>query len=237
MSRMWISLIASVSLCGGCALLSKSEQALPRYFTPVPAKDVAGASPPANSGLELRLGSVTSASSVRQSLAARSAGHEVTYAQDLRWTEKPEAFLRRALSRALFEQRGIRRIISGAGPTLQVDLIEFEQVMTPPSARASVVVILHDERFVRMETTMTIERPLPSTGTPLGPEASVDALSLALTDVVNRIADEVSARLRESPEPDPRDRPPKRAPKRVPERTPERPEPIDPDSQPVSSSP
>lgn len=145
----------------GCALFVKNEPLDPRYYTPEPYAASAAAQP-APAALALRLGPVTSGSEIRQNLVVRNAGNELTFSEEQRWTEKPEAYLRRALSRELFEKRGVRRVVSGPSLTLEVELVSFEEVVRAQSRVGRVVatLILHDERLVREEKTLTAEVPV-----------------------------------------------------------------------------
>ncbi len=176
----------------GCALLTKSAPLEPRYFTPEPPTDTRAPSA-APAELALRLGPVTSGSEIRQNLVVRNAGHELSFSEEQRWTEKPEAYLRRALSRELFEKRGVKRVVSGPSLTVEVELVSFEEVAAPGGAVARVVatLIVHDERVVREEKTLAVEVPLEHPTQKEHADESVRALSTALGRMVSGIADEV----------------------------------------------
>jgi cholesterol transport system auxiliary component len=175
----------------GCALLSKSEPLVPRYFSPEPTREARSPAAPAN--LALRLGPVTSGSEIRQNLVVRSSEHELSYSEEQRWTEKPEAYLRRALSRELFEERGARRVVSGPSLTVEVELVAFEEVhaSTGTVARVTATLILHDERLVRVEKTLSFDVPVDHAAALDHSDETVRALGLALDRVVRNIADEV----------------------------------------------
>jgi len=84
----------------GCALTSKAEVLTARYFSAEPARTAR--SPHAPAGLELRLGQVSAASHLDERIAYRVGGSEMGFYEDQRWTENPEAYLRRsARQRAL----------------------------------------------------------------------------------------------------------------------------------------
>jgi len=176
----------------GCALFVKNEPLDPTYYTPEPfAASPAASTPP--SDLALRLGPVTSGSEIRQNLVVRSAGNELSFSEEQRWTEKPEAYLRRALSQELFERRGVRRIVSGPSLTVEVELVSFEVVVRPDAhvARVIATLVLHDERVVREERTITAEAPIANASKTEHSPDTVRALSSALGRVVGEIADEV----------------------------------------------
>jgi cholesterol transport system auxiliary component len=159
----------------------------------------ASASAPA-SGLRLRLGRIQGSSHLRERIVFRNANGELGYYEGRRWTERPEDYVRRALSRALFEERGLTRVVSGAAPTLELELVGFEEIRGPArTARIEAVVVLHDERVVQLEQTVRVERPVRAARDDASAAAVVKALAEALHAAVVRIADEVSARLRAPP--------------------------------------
>ena len=177
-------------LAQGCAFLSKNEPLQPRYFT-IDTPPPAAAAP--RSELKLRLGAVLSGSDIRQYLMYRTTEHELSYSNEQRWTEKPEAFLRRALERALFEERGFQRMISGLGTTLEVELTAFEEVRQKPEhVRIAAVIKLHDGHFVKLEKTLNREEPLAAVKDADRPDAVAKALSLAMAALVEEIATQVS---------------------------------------------
>jgi cholesterol transport system auxiliary component len=198
-ARALVALGAVVGLVAstGCALLTKAEPLEPRFFTPEStAKPGGGASASAASGLELRLARVNAGSSIRDRLVYRDAGHEVGYYEERRWTEKPEAYVRRALSRALFERRGVAQVIAGAAPTLDVDVIAFEEVRAPSHlARVELAFTLHDERAVRLADSVVIEKAVAVTKDEASAEAVVQGLGDAMEAAVESVAARVTERL------------------------------------------
>jgi cholesterol transport system auxiliary component len=197
-TRAWLG-VAACSLLGACALLSKAEPLVPRYFTP---EDGSSAAEPhamlqaSASARRLRLASVRGGSQLRERIMFRDSAHELGYYPDRRWTERPEAYLRRALARTLFEERGLLSVASGSLPTLEVELVAFEEVRAPEhKARVQVVITLEDERSGSEQATITIEQPVQSNARGDEAEAAVDALASALQRCVNQIADRVLAKL------------------------------------------
>jgi cholesterol transport system auxiliary component len=188
-----------------CALTSKSDPWITRYFTPEYAGRATGQGAATSSVSSadgeaarprLRLGRVSAGAHLRQRIAYRSATHELGYYEDLRWTEKPDVYLRRALSRALYEERGAVRVVAGGAPTLDVELVAFEEVRGKrPRARLQAGVMLHDQRFGRLEQTIVVEHPIANTDGDDATAAVVDALANTLQDAVARIADLSLAKL------------------------------------------
>jgi len=180
-------------LASGCAFLSKNEPLQPRYFTVEPEPKAAAAT--ARSDLKLRLGPVVAGSDIRQYLTIRSSDRELGYSADLRWTERPESYLRRALSRAFFEERGVQRVLSGVAPTLDVELVAFEEVRQAPArVRVAAVITLHDGRLVLLEKTFAQERPLGAVKEAERPAAVARELGAAMAAMVEEIAGEVVKR-------------------------------------------
>jgi cholesterol transport system auxiliary component len=172
----------------GCALTSKSEAIAPRYFSPERAGGIARTG--AKSMVELRLGHIESAPHLDERIVFRDSDYELGYYEERRWTEGPEQYLKRRLERALFEERGLHRVVGGVAPTLEVELTAFEEIRAPRRiARVEVMVRLQDQRFVRWEETLTIDQPILVKAGGDAAEATVAALGLALGAVVDRIAD------------------------------------------------
>lgn len=189
MKKLLLALVLS-----GCALTSKSEPLDIRYFTPEKVKpqltSASASERPQGETFALELGRISSGSNVREKMAFRDASWEVGYYEDRRWTERPEAFVRRELGRTLFEERGFRRSITdGAAATLEIELIAFEEIRAKPLhvARVQLRMILHDGRDVLHEETITVDKPLPNNESTT--EAVVAATADALDAASSQIAD------------------------------------------------
>lgn len=181
----------------GCALTSKSDPIVPRYYSPERPGDLPKASPPSTApSPELRLGHVEGSSHLGEMIVFRDSTYELGQYRERRWTEAPEEYLKRRLARVLFEERGLRRLVGGAGPTLEVELTAFEEIRGPKrTARVQVIARLHDQRLVRWEETLTVDQPVRARkqGDPVDP--AVEAIGEALRAVVDRIADRVAREL------------------------------------------
>jgi cholesterol transport system auxiliary component len=181
---------------GGCALTSKADAQSPRFFsleTRAPAPELPE---PEGTPLELRLGQVDAAAYLEERIAYRLRGTELAYYDERRWTEAPEQYLRRALERELFERRHIRRVVSGAGATLDVELTAFEELRGPPArVRLALSYTLHDARQSSLERSLVIEHPLST-----GDESDVTqrvaaALGVALSDAVSQMGEVVASKI------------------------------------------
>jgi len=189
-----------------CALTSKSDPLRPRYFSPETggsdsATPASAFGAPGN-GLSLRLGRVSASSNLREPIVFRRSELEFGYYDDRRWTERPEVYVRRALSRALFEQRGVTRAMTGLTPTLEVELVAFEEVRAPVhKARVRAIAMLHDQRVGRLEQTVTVEREIrdkakgKGEGEGEGEEDDIDATVLALSEALQLAVEEISQRV------------------------------------------
>jgi uncharacterized lipoprotein YmbA len=185
--------LLALLLLPGCALTNKAQSNFPRYFSPA----LPHVAPLAQrSGVELRLGRVSAGAHLREKMAYRSSTYEVGFYDDLLWTEKPAEYLRRALSQVLFEEQGLRSIVSGAAPVLDVELVSFEELRVPqPAALVRLTFVLRNERTVLLEQTLTVERPLAPGKTPHPPAAVAEALGEALHSMVGQLTTAVLAEL------------------------------------------
>jgi cholesterol transport system auxiliary component len=190
-------LVAAAAPCSGCALLGKSAPVVPRYFTP----ESDGGAAVAPAGPQLRLGRVVGWAHLRERMVSRNAAREFAYADERRWTERPEVYLRRALARTLFEERGLVEVVSGRAITLDVELVAFEEIDGPRRVRLQAGLVLRDDRVSLLQETITVEQPVASVPGADQVPAAVDAYAQALRAGVTRIADRVTAALAPSARP------------------------------------
>lgn len=184
----------------GCALTQKATPTDARFFSPeLPA--AATSSRPAEERatgplIELRMGRVTASSHIRERMVYRDSPHELGFYEDRLWTERPDAYLRRALAQALFEEQGLRSVVSGAAPVLDVELVRFEEVRKPTHiASGRITFSLRDDRIIRKSQTITVERPIPATEKADGPSATAKALGEVLRSAVSQISEQVQGEL------------------------------------------
>ncbi|HTV20859.1 MAG TPA: ABC-type transport auxiliary lipoprotein family protein [Polyangiaceae bacterium] len=189
------SLVLLFALPLGCAFTSKGEALTPRYFSPAleaaPRAAEGNGAPP-----ELRIGRIEPAAYLEERIAYRVNDSELAYYEDRRWTEPPEQFVRRALESALFETHTFQRIISGAAPTLDVEVLGFDEVReAKPRARLSLLISLRDERRSLLERTITLESPLDLAGDNDAGRALARAMADALSRATRDISQQVAAEL------------------------------------------
>lgn len=173
----------------GCALLSRGEVQSIRWFSPEPATPRLTSAPTgAERTVSLELGRVGSGGHLREKLAYRASAFELGYYDDARWTERPDVYLRREVSRVLYEERGVRRAVDGDAPVLDLDLEAFEEVRPTGRARVRVRMILHDDRKALLEKTLTVERRVASVPNETRADAVVRAISGALEQIAEDVA-------------------------------------------------
>ena len=177
-----------------CALTSKADALSPRYFNPQLGGGVR--SEPAAQAFELRLGQVSSAANLDERIAYRISAAEVGYYEDRRWTELPEAYLRRALEKELFENRKLTRVVTGTGPILDVELTAFEELrQTPTKVRVVLTFSLRDDRRSFLEHSLELEQPLAEQSGADSAQRVAQALAATLRQAVQTVAGAVVARL------------------------------------------
>jgi cholesterol transport system auxiliary component len=200
MNGFWrISLggLAFALVLGGCALTSKGDAMSHRFFSPEPELNRSELPEPPGPPLELRLGQVEAASYLEERISYRLRPSELAYYEDRRWTEAPEHYLRRALAQELFERRHLRRIISGRGATLDVELTAFEELRGPPAkVRLALSYTVHEDGHSSLERSLVVERPLSGTNEQDPARQVAAALAVALTEAVAKLSEEVTSTLR-----------------------------------------
>jgi ABC-type uncharacterized transport system auxiliary subunit len=193
--KRWIGAVSFAALAVpavGCALLTKSDSVYVRYFTPEPrdrkVPALAPASNAAAKNLSVRLGRVNALSYLKDRIAFRDADYEIGFHDLWQWTEKPESYLRFGIERALFEQQGVHQIISGIGPTLELELDAFDEVRSPRhAARVQVTWLLYGDQTVLVQNTVSVDRAIPAGADAKDPKPVVAAMSDALGDVIAEI--------------------------------------------------
>ena len=97
----------------------------------------------------LRLGRLTSSANLRSPIVHRESAVELDTYETLRWTENPEDYVRRSLSRALFDDGRLEEVVGGAAVTLDVEVVAFEEARRENRhvGRVQLGYQLHDERL------------------------------------------------------------------------------------------
>lgn len=181
-----------------CALTRKARPLEVRYFSPEPAvaatqrggagSATASIGAPVAPG-RLRIGQISSAANLRYEIVRRTSAVELEPYETLRWTERPDAYVGRAVSRALFDRGGLEQAVSGAAPTIDVDVIAFEEVVDGDhrAGRVSLRYRVDDERDVIASGVVTVS--VPATGRDI--DDVVRAIGTALGRAADQLADRV----------------------------------------------
>lgn len=143
----------------------------------------------------VRTGKVAGSAHLRYRLVRRSSPTEVTLIDALRWTEAPEVYVRRSLRHALFVVQPIDQAVDAGAPTLDVEVIAFEDVVTPRarSGRVRLAYRLQDEEAVLASGVVMIDRPVTGQGVPAAVAAIGEAMHAATAEVAVRVARVVCA--------------------------------------------
>lgn len=189
-----IALTASASLTG-CALARKTPPAAIRYFSPELAPAETPAAPPLTPPVRLRLGRVERIDVLGHRIVRRTSDVELALYQTRRWTERPDEYVRRALLDALFQRGPFTQVLAGTGPTLEVELVAFEEVTTPRHVgRVTLRYVLHDRHAVLASGRLEAEAPIAG-GAADDFGAVIAAIAAANREVTAQLADLVRARL------------------------------------------
>lgn len=181
------ALAASLALVAACALTSRSEPRVLRYFAP----ELAPATPFAGPRCaRVRLGRIFAGSNLRLAIQRRISPVELEPYETLRWTESPDTYARRALVRALFA-RPLEQAVAGPALVLDVEVVRFEEVVRDAS-RAGQVALRYELRSTQQVVTRgeaAVDRAAASAAI----EAVVVAIGDALTAASEQVADRVVA--------------------------------------------
>ena len=185
-------------LCLG-ACLTPSEPPPVRYFSVMPSalEAVAARELPESSravGRVVRLRQFRSAGHLQERWVWRR-GSEFGFADQLRWTDPPVAYLERALAHTLFEERGLRGSESNQAPVLDLELTAFDWIPGPqPEVHLALTLRLEDRgrQATYLETSLTLSVPVGGAGESLD---IARAMGRGLGQIVDEAADWVIARL------------------------------------------
>jgi cholesterol transport system auxiliary component len=189
--RMMLSALISHGLAS-CALSSNAPPLEIRYFSPVVSGPETVA-PAHTDPIPLRLGRVTPSSHLRYRIVHRSSDVEVSLYEALRWTERPDAYVRRALERELFEVRPMTESLGGSAPTLEVEVLAFEEVRRANhrAGRIELRYQLESPTAVLASGVIAMERPAKDDRI----ESVVTAIGEALSAASSQLAELVESKL------------------------------------------
>jgi cholesterol transport system auxiliary component len=186
--RALVALATILALAPACALTSRGDAREWQWFTPERVRPrltsgVVGAGPP------VQLRRVTSGTDLGRRIIFGDGAYEVGYYEQRRWTDAPELYVRRALERTLCQEQGLQCEPSGSAPTLDVEVLRFQEVKAPKSHQALVALrfVLSSERVLVDDTVQVAE---PVTGSTF--DDVVAAISRALDSAANQVASRVA---------------------------------------------
>lgn len=186
--RAW--LVAAAVVFAGCVFRDPPP---PRYFAPPSALTAADDPPatPARPTITVRLRRLHAANYLGQQITWRVSDVERGLYEQRRWTEFPSRYVERAMVQALDRTPGVRRVESGHVPTLDLDLIAFDEILAPAhEADVEVVAALRDpDQAAVFDRAFTARRSIPDAE----PASVARAMGAALDDVVQQIAAQVAA--------------------------------------------
>ncbi len=187
MMKAWLLLLA------GCALTSRAQPLELRYFAP--PSHVETAEHATAAGEQLRLGRVVAGDLLRMRIVHRDSSVEVAPYETLRWTDEPETYVRRALARSLFDAERLDQSVDSRAPTLDVDVVAFEEVRrgTRRLGRVELRYQVRDDHRVLARGSVAIERDA-GPGIESVVAAIGQALDAAAAEVAGRVATTVASR-------------------------------------------
>ena len=191
MTPRFIAIPLLATLVLGCISLERSAE--PRYFSPLEPERPSAAAPGTEQGTALRLRRVQGASHLKERIVWRRSGVEYGFYELRRWTQAPARYVEQRVARELFENRGFRRASSGLGVTLELDVVAFDEVLTPVHAVDVAIAfrLLGADNLALLEHTIRERRPLPGND----PADVAREFGEALDAAVRRIGESVAGAL------------------------------------------
>jgi ABC-type uncharacterized transport system auxiliary subunit len=172
----------------------------PRYFAP-PSQYLFADDPPAQPAAPairpIRLRRVHAAAYLGEQIVWRVSDVERGLYEQRRWTEFPSRYVQRALDQALDRTGAVRRVDTGRVPTLDVELVSFDEVLAPQheAAVAAFASFRATDNAAVFERLFASRQPI----TDAAPASAARAMGAALDAVVVQIADQVAASVRTLP--------------------------------------
>jgi len=182
MRAAWIALV--LLLGAGCVFRNAAE---PRFYRPESvALDEAVTEPPDRDGIPLRLRPVHGTPLLRERIVWRASAVEYGRYEQRQWSELPASYVERALKSAFRKTSGVRLIDAPGVATLRVEVVAFDEVLSPTHVAAvSLAVTLDDsELHPLLDSTFHAEEPIASPA----PAATATAMGKALDAAVVEVA-------------------------------------------------
>ena len=118
-----------------------------------------------NDAVEVRLGRVSSGPNLRERIAYRDAALRARLLRRLALDERRRRSFAASSVGRCSKEHGFHRVLGGSAPTLEVEVIAFDDLRLPSgrAARVQLKVILFEDSGVVFEDTMTVDRPVSAT--------------------------------------------------------------------------
>jgi ABC-type uncharacterized transport system auxiliary subunit len=183
------SILTGALVCAGCLF---HDAPPPRYFSPpstLTARDESPADPTTDRPIRLRR--VRSSAYLTEQIVWRDSDVERGFYEQRRWTDFPSRYLERAMAAALDDAPGIRRVAAGGVATLDLELVSFDEVLTPTHvAEVTVLASLRgSDQHIIFERNFSAQQPIANADG----AAAARAMGTALDEVVQQIASQVAA--------------------------------------------
>jgi ABC-type uncharacterized transport system auxiliary subunit len=177
-------------LLAGCIF---HDAPAPRYFAP-PSALATTPDPPADPSAStrlVRLRRLRSASYLGEQIAWRVSDVERGLYEQRRWTEFPSRYVERAVAQAIDREPGVRRVDGGRVPTLDLELVSFDEVLAPAhEAEVEVFASLRSaDQATIFEQVFAARQPIADQE----PASAARAMGAALDAVAQQIAAQVAA--------------------------------------------
>lgn len=183
--RYWGALL----VLAGCALTRNAPPRELRHFTPASA--IERPAPVDTRCGELTLGRVLGGSHLRYRIVRRTSPVEIELYDTLRWTERPDIYVRRALAYHLFERGALVETTGRGGLVLDVEVLAYEQV--DARGRVELRYQLRDQDHV-VTTGHVVSESRARTPTI---EAVVTAIGKASDEATSELAGRIGTTVRE----------------------------------------
>jgi ABC-type uncharacterized transport system auxiliary subunit len=194
--RRLLGVACAVTL-SACALFRHPDA--PRFFDPEnPAREPAPDGPLAASRIPevpMRLGTVRSASYLRDRIVWRASDVELGLYEDRRWTDLPSHYVERALARELYDRLGLKRAGKRPPVTLQTEVLAFDDVVAPTREAyvALRVSLVDDHQRILLAREFAARSPIADRD----PASMARAMGVALDDCVAQVGTAVESALRQ----------------------------------------
>jgi uncharacterized lipoprotein YmbA len=190
MSRL--VLYACLLTVAGCFERSTAE---PRFFRPDSAllrepTEAAQDATPSRTAVTIRLRTVEAGPFLRERIVWRASSVEYGMYEQRRWREVPASYVERALRSALRRSGSVRFSDDPHVPSLQIEVVAFDEVLAPAHAAVvEVVVSLHDK-----SGQMLLDGPFSAEAPIVGddPVTMARAMGSALDGVASSMGDAIS---------------------------------------------